>query len=308
MTVTGLYSIKKTRKDSWTPYTTNKGASYYNYSPYIQAEENWSDFVERTCSEASDFMRNFKPASPIFTPESHQVGFLLMWESEEALAQMHEQRTAWELANRSALPLEDEITQFQSWAASQLSEGEYSCWETGYPNWPQIKQAFGEFLQKQPFRDWNSRTVSDILYIIARDNDSPSLALAVAEEPERLLFLVEAAAKSSERDAKWQFAVEMSRLNRQEYPVEPLLLALFQDEDEYVRRQALMALGRMRSPFAEGLVAAAWETGDEYQRMAALGVLRDLNSPQLTSYLDKAKQAGSQYLSAYAARLKSGPA
>ncbi len=304
LAVTWLISVTKTPTDSWTHYTTKQGNYYSDYNPYIEAEESWDNFVERTCSEASDLLRDFKPAYPIITPEPFQFGFLLMWEAEEALAALHEQRESRVLANRPALSLEDEIVRFRDWAAPRLKDGEYNCWEAGYHNWPQVGQAFAEFLQKRPFRHWNSRTVSDILYVVARDNDSQFLAGTVAEEPERLLFLAQAAIESSERDAKWQFAVEMSRLDRQRYPVEPLLLAMFRDEDEYVRRQALMALGRMHSPLAEGLVVAAWETGDEYQRIAALQVLHDLNSPQTTNYLEKAEQDGRQYLSAFAARLK----
>ncbi len=213
---------------------------------------------------------------------------------------------AKELADRPALSHAEEIALFRAWAAPQLSDGEYSSWEADYGRWPQVKSAFGAFLQQRPFQDWDAGTISDLLYIIARDNESPSLAHAIAEEPERLLFLAWAAIEAPERDAKWQFAVELGNLDRRKYPAEPMLLALFQDEDEYVRRQALMALGRMRSPLAEGLVSAAWETGDGYQRIAALQVLRDLNSPQLTIYLDEAEQDSSQYLRAFAARLKAG--
>lgn len=304
LAVTWLYSATKTPTDSWTHYTTEVGGYYSDYNPYIGAEESWDNFVERTCAEASDLLRDFEPIQPIITPEPFKVGFLLMWEPEENLAALHEQRVSRILANRPALSLEDEIVHFRDWADPRIKDGEHSCWEADYYNWPQVGQAFAEFLQKRPFRHWDSRTISDVLYIIARDNEAPSLASAVAEEPERLLFLAQAAIESSERDAKWQLAVEMSRLDRLRYPIEPLLLALFQDEDEYVRRQALMALGRIHSPLVEGLVAAAWETGDEYQRIAVLQVLHDRNSPQMTSYLEKAEQDGRRYLRAFAARLK----
>ena len=306
LAVTWLYSATKTPTDSWTHYETKKGDYGSRYDPIIKAKESWPDFVERTCSEASTLLRNFRPFSPIVTPQPFKFGFLLMWQAEEALAELHEQRVARELANRPALALVEEIALFRNWAVPQLSDGEYSCWEAGYSYWPQVKSAFGAFLQQRLFQEWDSGTISELLYIIARDNDSPSLAHAVAEEPERLLFLTRAALKSSEYDAKWQFAVELGDLDRRKHPAEPLLLALFQDEDEYVRRQALMALGRMRSPLAEGLVGAAWETGDEYQRMAALQVMRDLNSPQLTGYFDEAERDSSQYLRAFAARLKAG--
>lgn len=304
LAVTWLYSATKTPTDSWTHYTTKKGNYYSSYNPYIEPEESWDNFVERTCSEAGDLLRNFRPVFPIITPQPFQFGFLLMWESKEAVAELHEQRVAKELANRPALSLEDELARFRVWADAYPVDDRHGSWEADYHNWSQVKQAFERFLQKQQFRDWSGSTISDVLYIIARDNEAPSLAGAVAEEPERLLFLAQAAIESSERDAKWQLAVEMSRLDRLRYPVEPLLLALFKDEYEYVRRQALMALGRMHSPLAEGLVAATWETGDEYQRIAALQVLYDLNSPQMTNYLEKAEQDGRQYLRAFASRLK----
>ena len=227
-----------------------------------------------------------------------------MWESAEALSELRERGVARESANRPALPLPEEIARFRSWAAPRLVDGEYSCREVDYPNWFQIKHAFGEFLSDEPFRRWDDRTISDVLYIVARDNDSPSLAHALAEDVERLLYLAEAAVVSSERDAKYQFADELSRLDRSEYPIEPILLALLQDEDEYVRRLALIALGRIHSPLAEALALAAWENGEEYQRMVALQILHDLSSRWVGDYLVKAEQDESQYVRKYAARLK----
>lgn len=307
LAVTWLLSVTRTPTDSWTHYTTEGGDYYSDYNPYIEVEESWEGFVERTCAEATALLHGFNPVAPVVTAKPFRLGFLLMWEPKEALTALHEQREARVLANRPALSLVDEIARFRSWTPPHIDvrgNGEQRCWEGDYHNWPQVTQAFEEFLKKRTFHHWDSRTVSDLLYIIARDNDAQFLAHVLAEEPERLLFLAQAAVKSSESDAKWQLAAELGGLDRRKHPVEPLLLALFRDEDEYVRRQALMALGRTRSPLAEGLVGAAWETGDEYQRMAALQVLRDLNSPQLTRYFDEAEQDDNEHLRAFAARLK----
>ncbi len=306
LAVTWLYSATKTPTDSWTHYKTNRGTYYSQYSPYIKKQENWGDFVQRTCAEAKLFLHEFKPVFRIKTPEPYQFGFLLMWEPEENLPDLHESREAHKQANRPALSFEDELSQFRSWAADQDVENGQGMWEIDYCNWPQIGQAFEEFLQKQSFETWNSHTLSDVVYIVARNNDSRFLVSLIAQEPQRLIFLAQAAIDSSEGDAKWQIAGKLGKLNPQEYPVEPLLVKMFQDEDEYVRRQALMALGQMHSPVAEGLVETAWATGHEYQRIAVLQVLHDLNSPQLPDYLKKAHQDGREYLTKYANRLKAG--
>lgn len=90
--------------------------------------------------------------------------------------------------------------------------------------------------------------------------------------------------------------------------VEPLLLQFAHDEDEYVRRQALMALGTLGSPLVEDLAEAAWQTGHEYQRMAVLAALRDVQSPALDDYLARAESDGRQYLLHYAAKIRAGVA
>jgi len=87
---------------------------------------------------------------------------------------------------------------------------------------------------------------------------------------------------------------------------EALLLDLAAGADEYVRRRALMALGRIKSGQVETLVREAWDSGDEYQRMAVLDALHDVRSKKLALYLDMAQADGGQYLTAYAGRIRRG--
>lgn len=86
--------------------------------------------------------------------------------------------------------------------------------------------------------------------------------------------------------------------------LEPILLALADDADEYVRRRVLMVLADAGSPRSVALALNAWESGEEYQRMACLHVLQRLDSPRLPAYLDLAEQDGRQYLVGIAQRIR----
>src|SRR5688500_11631901 len=87
----------------------------------------------------------------------------------------------------------------------------------------------------------------------------------IAQDPDRLLIVAEDARESRERDTKWQIVAALVDLADRKDRIEPLLLQFAHDENEYIRRRALMALGKQRSPHVEALVEAAWNSGHEYQ-------------------------------------------
>ncbi|MBW3622307.1 MAG: HEAT repeat domain-containing protein [Armatimonadetes bacterium] len=200
-----------------------------------------------------------------------------------------------------------EAEKFKAWRDTHFPLGElYGEWEEDYPDWDRIYSTFLKFLRDVPFQLWNQEIVNTVLYIIARNNEPEYLVSEFSEDPERLLFLAEAGLHSSERDAKWQLIKELGELTNRTPEVESLLKAYAQDEDEYVRRQALMNLGRIKSSAVEEYVADAWNTGHEYQRMAVLSALRDLHSPLLSIYLEKAEADGRKHLAEFADKIRRG--
>jgi HEAT repeat protein len=78
------------------------------------------------------------------------------------------------------------------------------------------------------------------------------------------------------------------------------------DEDDYVRRIALMALSDIGSPRVEELVVREWETGDEHQRMGVLYALAKIGSPKLKHYLALAEADGRPYITQYIAVIRAG--
>jgi HEAT repeat protein len=202
--------------------------------------------------------------------------------------------------------LRDETRRFRVWADAYPLAKRHDWWAYDYRSWQQLGDAFTRFLEACPFPTWSSEAVQTVLYVIARDNESQHHVRQVAQEPARLLFLAEESLSCDEPDAKWQLAVELGNLAEHRTEAEPLLFRFSQDEDEYVRRQALMALGRLRSPLVERLVGPAWDSGDEYQRMAVLCALLDTASPELNEYLARADADGREYVAGYAARVRAG--
>ena len=199
-----------------------------------------------------------------------------------------------------------EVARFRAWADAYPVEVRSGVWESLYDAWPELYGAFTTFVRTTPWQQWSEATTQALLYAIARDNDMEELVKVVAENPDNLLYLAQRAVASPEADARWQIAVELSDLEPRPPQVEPLLLQVAQDEDEYVRRRALMALADIGSPHVAGLVERAWDTGDEYQRMAVLYALESVDSPELDTYLARAEADGRQELLDYASSIRAG--
>jgi len=199
---------------------------------------------------------------------------------------------------------EHAVAEFRAWAASCPEAERSNIWEIDYDRWPDLWSAATAFLDSSEPQRWDRPVVEQLLYILARDNETEDLMRELAKRPDHLLVLAEAGTDTTERDARWQLAAALGCVEADESEVIPLLETYAADGDEYVSRRALIVLGQRKAPVAEGLAQRAWDTGDEYQRMAALGVFHDLGSPLLPSYLDLAEQDGRQYLAGFAKELR----
>jgi HEAT repeat protein len=206
--------------------------------------------------------------------------------------------------------LEREVARFREWADTEtkaailpVSElgGE---WEFEYKGWQSLYRAAFDVLDSLPLSEWDEETKALLLFVLARDNEGEIIAEELVSRPEILLILAKASIRSTDAQAKWQIATQLSKLGEGHAAAQSLLETLARDEDEYVRRRALMSLGVVGSPMLESFVDAAWETGDEYQRMAVLTALRNYRSPRLEDFLTRAEFSRQAYLSAHASRIR----
>ena len=194
------------------------------------------------------------------------------------------------------MTLRNEVEKFRKWASAYPVQERTGEWEDDYHDWSAFHEAAITFLAASSPDEWVDEDVSDLLYAIARDNESEYLAEEVAVNIDTLLKLSELAIHSQEVDAKWQLAAQLGSLCERQQEAEALLLQFVEDQDEYVSRRALISLGQLKSTRAEEFAERAWGTGDEYQRIAALWVLKDVASEKLPAYIEKAEVDGRQYL------------
>ena len=193
------------------------------------------------------------------------------------------------------MPLSHEVARFKTWA-SGFPEPRSGEWECDYNEWDALYTAAVDFIRSLSPGKWSSPEVSDLLYAIARDNESEFLVDVVAENQDNLLKLSSLALSSPESDAKWQLADRLGFLREHDCEAEALLLGFVEDHEDYVRRRALIALGNLNSAQTEELAERAWNTGHEYQRIAALWALKAVCSEKLPTYVQKAMEDGRGYV------------
>ena len=194
------------------------------------------------------------------------------------------------------MSLHSEVEKFKAWAVTYPLANKYGEWECAYDNWPELYTAAFHFLETSRPEAWTEVNSNDLLYVIARDNECEILIVKLAETPNVLIELSRIAILSQESDAKWQLADRLGSFDSRQAEAEALLLKFVVDENEYVRRRALLSLGTLKSTKAEELAVKAWAANHEYQRMAALSVLDAISSAKLPEYIEKAMQDGREYL------------
>lgn len=192
------------------------------------------------------------------------------------------------------------VQRFRSWAERYPTK--HGEWECDYEDWTEIETAFDACLDAWSPQDWTNEIVELMLYAIARSNETQRLINQLRTRPLQLLALARAGLRAPDPQARWQLAHAVGKWISDAEEAEPLLERYFGDEDEYVSRRALIALGDRGSSRAEALALRAWKTGHEYQRMAALGALRSINSAAFGRHLALALEDGREYLVNFATK------
>lgn len=199
---------------------------------------------------------------------------------------------------------------FRDWADAFPAAARSAEWECDYEDWDAVWAACETFLEAGDPGAWNPDDCADLLYLLARDNETETIRQMLAEQPARLLALAapglcppkpeahlqvpepEARLQMPEPEARWQLADALGDAAGPREDIESLLVAYCGDADEYVARRALLALARRAAPQTETMARLAWDSGREYPRIVALRVLWDLRSPLFAPCRAKAIKDG----------------
>lgn len=201
------------------------------------------------------------------------------------------------------MTLNREVGNFRNWASNYPVAERSGEWECDYPDWAAITTEFIRFIEQTDCNHWSDSEIQDVLFILARDNESEILIDELSKHRKCFFFLLKEAVGCDEPDAKWQFADRLGNVDYKFDDVEPFLVLFLKDSNEYVRRRALLALARIGSTQTEAWAEVAWNTGDEYQRIAALHSLHMIGSNRLEHFIALARQDGREFLLKNAAEL-----
>ena len=202
-----------------------------------------------------------------------------------------------------------QVQRFKQWASKYSSSERYGEWECDYPDWIDLYRAVQEFLATYKLiGEWSLESLDLVLYALARDNECQHIANQLRDEyPDALIQLAKLSIKLGEPDAKWQLAKELGELPLNKAKTETILVELAHDSDEYVRRQSLMSLAKIKSEFTESLVLKSWyqsHENQEWSRMAALWCLNKIDSPHFEGLRLDAEIDSRSYLSEYAKKAR----
>jgi len=127
--------------------------------------------------------------------------------------------------------------------------------------------------------------MADLLYLLALENESEWVLEKIEENDSLAWEVVEAGIQYHDFEARWQIAVLLGFLGTSR--ATPYLVQLCHDEDEYVRRRALLELRQHDKTLSETIAIGWLDSIHEYSRMVAVDTLKYINSTEFESAAKK---------------------
>ena len=124
-----------------------------------------------------------------------------------------------------------------------------------------------------------------ILYFLAKDHESERIMEILEEKPTLGYVIARKGVNYQDWNARWQVAVLLAHFK----DTKLLIKMVEKDEEEYVRRRALLGLRDIDNMSAEKLAIKHLKSIYEYERMVAIDTLDFLSSSYLTQALNMLK-------------------
>ena len=182
---------------------------------------------------------------------------------------------------------------FLKWKNELIKKNQFED-DSLFPQWKEIYSYYKKILQIIDMNDFQNNSIEKTVYLIGRDNEDEELIEIIFESAKDRNKLVRSIINSKDVDAKWQLVNCISKNNYSSYINE--IKFLFEDENEYVSRIALLALGYFNVDELDNFLERAWNTNNEYQRIAVLNISFENNLKCLQKYLELAKKDGRHFL------------
>ena len=84
----------------------------------------------------------------------------------------------------------EEVERFRVWASNYPLEERSGEWECDYEAWRELNRSFIAYLDSHSPDGGINEAISDLVYVIARDNEMEELISELAERPQWFSFFI----------------------------------------------------------------------------------------------------------------------
>ncbi len=208
-----------------------------------------------------------------------------------------------------SIRLNEKVRVFKQWAekthpgiTEDNDNGEW-CFGTEFD---EMYSSAVDTISTIPASDADEYMIDDMLYAIARDNESESIMDMLTEHSEWFSLLCRASIASPYTNAKWQFAKALAHHGSDD--LKSMIYEFLDTGDEYTERMALQSLAYIDPVQAERYAGIFWDRNkyehDKYQKIMVLHVLYMIRSELLEKYLDIAERSDSTALRTNAQQIR----
>lgn len=191
--------------------------------------------------------------------------------------------------------------------------------DPSYPKWNELEDFFSHLLDTGGISRLDEEDKTNLLYLIARGFDNTAFLSELSEErplslrgnlkDEDFLDLAKHAATlqgTEYDDAKASLAMCFRKFEYLTSEMVSILLALYNDKQEYTKRMALLSLAKFGYENTLTLVQESWKIEDEWHKMACLSILKEYVKDEVlfAKYAEEAMNDSRQLLREYAQQLQ----
>ncbi|OKL40032.1 HEAT repeat domain-containing protein [Pontibacter flavimaris] len=174
------------------------------------------------------------------------------------------------------MSLETELAKFWEWAGmtpetypENRGLGE---WEAAYTEWETLYKAAHEAVA-QLNTEFNHDLAQQLVYALAIDNESEKVREIIEEKLESKLRFVKKVINSNQPQAIWQIAELLG--NAEVENGEQLLVNLIiRNDDKYIKRRALLSLGKVNHQKAVELAQKFLKDTDPFLRLVSKEIIK----------------------------------
>lgn len=182
--------------------------------------------------------------------------------------------------------LKESVEDFKAWRKANFTEEEIVLNivdDVSYPEWEKLQSFFSDLITKNEISQLDYEDKVNLLYLAARGWDCGGFFYELSEQKpisscgdltDKDFIEIGKVAISLTgiefQDAKSQIAICFRKLDYLSEEIETILLSLYNENDEYIKRQSLFSLAKLGYKNINELIDKSWLIDNEWHKIGCL--------------------------------------